>query len=732
MLQILFCVALFTGAALLFWIQLFVSKMLLPVLGGSAAVWNTCMVFFQVALLLGYLYAHAVDRKIQSRLKIFIHPLLLLIASAALPVSLRGIEPPVGGANPIPWLLSTLVIVVGAPFLVLAGTAPMLQSWFAQAKRKSSHDPYFLYAASNLGSLLALISYPFLVEPGLRLAQQSRFWTIGYFLFTGLVACCAIAVYAAARTKKAVLPIVMHDKSHLTVRSRLRWVVLAFVPSSLLLGVTTHLTTDVAAAPLFWVIPLVLYLLSFVLAFQRLIKIPEKMTAFLQALLLVCLAVIFLSGESDGIIPLFVLHLTAFFVTALLCHQELARLRPPVRHLTEFYLLISLGGALGGIFNALLAPVLFNDIVEYPLVLIAACMLRPGLLPRRDRLWPALGDVMLPAVLFLSLYLLDRYTDLDFKNLSDSGSLIGVILAALTAFSFRQRPLRFGLGIAALILAGFFIADTDDVLAHTRNFYGVLKVVAEDRAALHTLYNGTTMHGSQSQEPGLSLQPLSYYHPTGPLGQLFAAIGGTEQTRRVGMVGLGTGTIACYEKPDEHWTFFEINPADIAIARNPTLFTFLSACPAQPDIAIGDARLSLMKQPDNSFDMLIFDAFTSDAIPIHLMTREAVQLYLTKLRPNGLMVFHISNRYLDLGPVVGNIAASLNLTARNWNDDEDGDDSDDPKMAGKAASDWVIVARDKHALKAIAKDARWRFLPPSLSKNVWTDDYSNLIGAFAR
>lgn len=734
MLPILFGLTLFISAALLFWVQLFTAKMVLPVLGGSAAVWNTCMVFFQIALLLGYLYAHVSERFLPGRFKSFLHPVLLLIAGAVLPVSLHGIAPPEAGANPVPWLLTTLSLIVGAPFLILAGTAPLLQAFLARAGTRSSHDPYFLYAASNLGSLLALLSYPTLVEPHLPLVQQRSFWAIGYFLLIFLTALCAAAAYASARTTPAMRPAIVADDERRparpTVSMRLRWVLLAFAPSSLLLGVTTHLTTDVAAAPLFWVIPLVLYLLTFVLAFQRWFTILETATAFLQALLLVCLAVILLSGESNDILPLFGLHLAAFFMTALLCNQELVRLRPPPLQLTEFYLLISLGGALGGIFNALLAPVLFNDIIEYPLILVVACMLRPGPLPLPSRLWPALGDVVLPALMLAALVFLDRHTDVNFADLSDSSSLIAVILATLAAFGFRRRPIRFALGIGALITAGFLVSDSDDVLAHTRNFYGVLKVVADDTPPLHTLYNGTTLHGSQSQEPELRLQPLSYYHPEGPLGQLFARIGGSAQTSRVGVVGLGTGTIACYAKPGEHWSFFEINAADVAIARDRALFTFLSDCPAHPDIVLGDARLSLMKESDASFDMIILDAFTSDAIPIHLITSEAVQLYLAKLHDHGLIVFHISNRYLDLGPIVGNIAAALNLTARRWDDEQDGD-PDDPETAGKTASDWVIVARDDAALKAIAKDARWKVLPPSPGQGVWTDDYSNLLGALA-
>ena len=728
MLQILLSFSLLVSAALLFWVQLFTAKMVLPVLGGGAAVWTTCLVFFQIALLLGYLYAHATERWLHNRYKILLHPLLLLAAGVVLPVSLHGIALPPGGANPAPWLLETLLVVVGAPFVILAGTAPLLQAWYARSGARSSRDPYFLYAASNLGSLTALASYPTIVEPNLHLTSQSHAWAIGYFLLAGLISLCALAVYVPANGKSEPVGTATAQRETFATgaSTRIKWVFLAFAPSSLLLGVTTHLTTDVAAAPLFWVIPLFLYLLSFVLAFQRLVSISQTLTARLQATLLVALAFVLLSGSSNDVLPLFGLHLAAFFATALLCHQELARVRPAAGKLTEFFLLIALGGALGGIFNALVAPLLFTGILEYPLILVLACMLRSGPWPRLRALWSTLGDFALPAGVLVSLVLLDRFTDLNLQDLSDSGSLIVLVVAALAVFGFQRRPVRFGLGIAALIAAGFTISDTSDTLARVRNFYGVSKVIAEDEPPRHLLYNGTTLHGSQSQDPERRLEPLDYYHQDGPLGRLFAIVSGTSLTRRVGLVGLGTGAIGCYAEPGEHWTYFEINPANIAIARNPALFTFLRDCQAHPDVVLDDARLSIARQPDSSFDMIILDAFTSDAIPIHLITRDAVRLYLGKLRSGGLIVFHISNTYLDLGPVIANIAASLDLTARRWND------GDDDEKSVKSASDWVVVARDKGDLEAIDNDARWQILPPSPNKGIWTDDYSNLFGALVR
>lgn len=749
MMQTLFGATLFVGAALLFWVQLFTSKMLLPVLGGSAAVWNTCLVFFQLTLLLGYLYAHAAARWLTGRIGVLVHPMLLLAAASVLPVALPDLGDPPSDHNPVLWLLKTLLVSVGPPFAVLAGTAPMLQAWFAGIGDRSSRDPYFLYAASNLGSIIALVSYPTVIEPYLRLADQSWWWTAGYTLLIGLTAACAGAVRMRLRARNrwqtSDQPVPESSVVRIGWLLRARWVVLAFVPSSLLLGVTNYLTTDVAAAPLFWVVPLILYLSSFVLAFQRLVKLPESLTKRAQALLLVPLAVTLLTAAQVGApIPLFALHLAAFFITALLCHQEVARLRPPARHLTEFYLLISAGGALGGIFNALLAPIVFTGVVEYPLVLVLACMLRPGLLPRVGQRLAALTDIAFPALLLVVIIGLQRYTRLDFTDLGNTTRLVVVIFIALVVFSFQRRPVRFGLGVGALIAGGVIIADSDQVLMHVRNFYGVLRVTATESPPTHVLYHGTTAHGSQSLDPARRLQPLSYYHPDGPLGQLFEAVGGGGLTNHVAVVGLGAGTIACYAHPGEHWTYFEINPAVVAIARDAALFTFLRDCPAKPTIVLGDARLSMTAEGDATFDMIILDAFNSDAIPVHLMTRDAVQLYLTKLRPGGLLVFHVSNRYLELAPILGNISGSLGLTARRWSDENDSDNTgseeennsgnagSDEENAGtdqKDASEWVIVARRLEDLKAIAEDDRWEELTATPGQGVWTDDYSNVLGA---
>ncbi len=729
----LFSVTLVLGAALLFWIQLLVSKLLLPVLGGSPAVWNTCLVFFQMALLAGYLYAHATVRWWGGRLQPWLHPCLLLAAGLVLPVSLAGIGLPTDQANPLLWLLQALFLLIGAPFIVLAGTAPLLQTWFVRARTRWSADPYFLYAASNLGSMAALLSYPTVIEPALPLAAQSRWWAAGYGLLIGLTALCAVAARRFAGTAiDAVAEVAEVVPKWRLLGRRLHWILLAFTPSSLLLGVTTHLTTDVAAAPLFWVVPLVLYLLTYVIAFQQSVRVPAGLVRAIQPWLVLLLAVVLLRGWQDHPVRQFALHLTTFFVTALLCHLELARLRPAPARLTEYYLLIAFGGALGGMFNALLAPLLFDGVVEYPLALVLACLLRPGPWPRRGGgVMKAVNDLLLPLLLFGLLAVIGQVLELDFAA-ENKRMLVVVLVAALAVAAFQRRPLRFGLGVAALFSALALGTQSGDMLLRLRNFYGQLTVMAQEAPPTHVLLHGTTTHGMQSLDPAHRLDPLSYYHHEGPLGHLFADLEGRRPLQRVGVVGLGTGTVACYGRSDEHWTFFEINPAVVGIARDPRLFTFLRDCPARPEIVLGDARLSLARQADDSFDLIVLDAFNSDAIPVHLVTEEAVALYLTKLRRGGLLVFHISNRYLDLAPVLGNIAARRGLTARIYLDAADSDDTGDPRPDPKDASDWVVMGREATDLSPLAGTPKWTRLAGKARLGVWTDDYSNLLSVLLR
>lgn len=732
---VLFSLALFFSAALLFWVQLMVSKLLLPVLGGSAAVWNTNMVFFQTALLAGYLYSDLTTRWLRPRRQALLHLALLALAGLVLPVALRAGDLPPAEGNPIPWLLGTLALIVGPPFVAVAASAPMLQAWYARSGARDASDPYFLYAASNLGSLLSLLAYPTLLEPRLRLVEQSRWWTAGYVTLVVLTAAAAAWSLWGARPAPAAAPRPAPPAAEagtgITWALRLRWILLALVPSSLLLGVTNYLTTDIAAAPLFWVVPLALYLLSFVLAFQRTVPLSVAGIAAVQPFLLLPMAFLLLWGEQGDAALVFGIHLAAFFVTALLCHQELAAARPATRGLTEYYLLISVGGALGGVFNALVAPVVFDRVLEYPIALLLACLLRPGALPSRAGWVAALCDLLLPAVLLEALVALPVHLRVDFTGLSDNATIVVIAIAALAAYSFRQRPLRFALGVAAILVAGSLISGARAPVLQARNFYGVLTVRDADSPPVRVLYHGTTTHGEQSRDPERVLQPISYYHPTGPLGQIFAAVGGTAVTERVAAFGLGTGTLACYAHVGEDWTFYDINSAVVGISRDLGLFTFVADCPAKPRIVLGDARLSIAREPDRRYTMIILDAFNSDAIPIHLITREAVALYLTKLDRGGYLVFHISNRYLDLHPVLANIAADLDLALLSRSDDEK-IDGDEENTDEKDRSDWVVMARSADDLAPLAKIEDWTSLEPDPGIGVWSDDYANLLGALRK
>ena len=736
MTRVLFAVALLVGAGLLFLVELLTARLLLPLLGGSAAVWNTSLVFFQVALLAGYLYAHASARWLRGRFLPFLHPALLLVAAAILPVSVARLGAPSG--DPLIWELGALTIMIGPPFVVMAGTASLLQAWYARSGAADARDPYYLYAASNFGSLAALVAYPTLIEPNLTLRTQSAAWTVGYAVLVVITAVCALLAARFAAAPAAPTPEVQETPAAAPRPwlTRLRWLVLAFVPSSLLLGVTSHLTMNVAAAPLLWAVPLTLYLLSFVVAFQRLVPVPAAWTAGAQAALVVVLALTLLNGEAGPSLPLFGINLAAFFATALLCHQEAARLRPEAARLTEFYLVIAAGGALGGMFNALIAPIAFDRVVEYPLMIVAAALLRPGPLPGRKHGLAAALDLAVPAALLLALLALILAGGLDFSDFNGDAQIF-ILLAGLIVFTMHRRPVRFALALAALILAGSWPSgwDARHEIARSRNFYGILRVVDRADPARRVLINGTIDHGTQSLDPARRLQPLSYYHPNGPLGQLFARIGGGPDTQSVALVGLGTGTIACYAHAGERWTYFEINPAVVRIASNPKLFTFLRDCPGHPGIVMGDARLSIARLPDHSLTLIVLDAFSSDAIPTHLMTREAMQLYLQKLTPGGLVVFHLSSQFLDLAPVVGAVARSMGLEARLFSDPHATDDAGANATTGtdyQDASDWAVVARTPADLEPVAGDDRWRPIRAAPGVRVWTDDYSDVFDAFLR
>lgn len=710
------------GAALLFWVQPLVAKLLLPLLGGSPAVWNTCMVFFQVTLLAGYLYAHAGAQWLGVRAQAMLHAGLLALAAVSLPVALSpGLQPPTENWRLIPWLFGVLAATIGVPFVVVAGTAPMVQRWFASSGHPRASDPYFLYAASNIGSFAALLGFPLLLEPTLTLGQQGWAWSAGYACLAVLIFACAAMAPAGVRT--AASPSAKAPAT--TLRQRLWWIALAFVPSSLLLGLTTHVTTDMAAVPLFWVVPLALYLLTFVVAFAQNGRPLVRWATAAQPWPLVIVALAPLSYYLDDWRVLLPLHLVAFTFAALMCHGRLAAMRPPASRLTEFYLWIALGGALGGMFNALAAPLLFPNVEEYPLMLAAACLFRPGLWPNGRAKLSAIADFLIPAAVVAAFYWPEKLfavAGLDWNDLSEAWGFALIAVLAFALWPGRGRPLRLALAVGGLLFADM-IDTSRDVVFRERTFFGTLKVEDDTAKGIRYLKHGTTLHGAQYMAPDQRLRLVGYYHPQGPVGQVLRLIGGSARTAEVAIVGLGSGTLACYGHPGEHWRFYEIDPAVERIARNDRFFTYLANCPA--DVVLGDARLSLAREPDHRFGVIVLDAFTSDAIPIHLLTREALALDLEKLAPDGLLLIHISNRYFDLTGPLARAAASLGVTAVHRDDDDEVEKGD-----WKSASHWVVFARTPEALGFLQGDPQWQALPPSPGRP-WSDDFSNVIEALS-
>jgi len=743
----LFSLTLFVSAGLLFLVELMIAKMILPLLGGTPAVWNTCMMFFQAVLLAGYGYAHISGTRAGIARQITVHLAILATACVVLPIAIPRQWAPSPEGSPIGEMLVLLLISVGPPFFVLSATAPLLQRWFARTGHRSAGDPYFLYSASNLGSMLALIGYPVWMEPHFRLAEQSRAWTIGYFVLLLLTLLCAGALWRC----RAACPSegrpdgegeagVCAAVSPLTRRERGRWILLAFVPSSLMLGVTSSLSTDVAAIPLFWVIPLALYLLSFIIVFARVPALVHRIAILLLPLSMLAL---FLADFSDTDMPkwtVFGVHLANFFLVCMVCHGEIARTRPSAAHLTEFYLWISVGGVLGGIFNSLIAPVAFTTLFEYPLVLILGALLLPvgrganvpGLRPWRS----ALLYVGAPLALVPLTHFLTRdssmagalYIDLPGLHITWSAfrAFVGYGVPALFCYGlvFLRKPLLFGIGFAALFMTVAVSKDLNqDIVHRERSFFGVLKVTRASDGTFMNLSHGTTLHGKQWLNPYHRSEPVSYYHRGGPAGQVFSEFEGGKKKRRIAVTGLGTGSLAAYAGAGQEIDFYEIDPAIKRISTNPAYFTFLSHCRARWRVILGDARLTMEKAPPNHYGIIILDAFSSDSIPVHLLTREAVNLYLSKLEHDGVLLIHITNRYVNLAPMLAKMADENGFACRLRDDESDYE-------SAKDGSTWVLLARSESDLGALSESDDWQKIEPQKTVDVWTDDFSNILSVF--
>jgi hypothetical protein len=717
-----FSTTMLISAALLFMVQPMFTKMLLPLLGGTPAVWNTSMLFFQTALLAGYAYAHYSIKRLGVRRQVVLHLALVGASLAFLPVAVPGGWQP-RGENPAIWLLALLTVVIGLPFFVVSTTSPTLQRWFATLGHRSAGDPYFLYAASNVGSLVALLSYPILAEPMLRLTDQAVLWSAGYAAFALLTLGAAIITWrSSSRSGPAKAEVAETAVGRLAPTRRLRWVALAFVPSSLMLGVTTYFTTDIAPIPLLWVIPLSLYLATFILVFSKRTEHIHRVAIRASPFAVVVLALTMVLNASEPLWLIIGLHLAAFFLIALACHGRVAADRPGASHLTSFYLSLAIGGALGGLFNAIVAPVVFDSLVEYPIVLVCASLLVSRSTQTSAR-W-AIRDMMAP-LLVVAVGLLAPVAERigwPGAQWANAGRIL-LAVAALICFAAGSRPLRFALCVSALFLANAVpVLGSGTILFSDRSFFGVSSVGYDAGERRHVFNHGSTLHGFQSMDADQRLQPASYYDESGPLGAVFAP--GPAAGADVAVIGLGTGTMACYAKSGQSWTFYELDPTVVRVARDERLFTYLRDCPGSYDVVVGDGRLNLQLASPGRFALITIDAFSSDAIPMHLLTTEAMDVYKDKLASDGVLLFHISNRYLDLRGVLSRLASESGLVAYVGKDTEL-DDND--RSQYRSPSVWVAMAQRDAILDGLGTDSLWAPLRPIENAPLWTDDYSNIL-----
>ncbi len=822
-----FSLTLFASATLLFLVQPMIGKMILPRLGGTPAVWNTCMVFFQGVLLIGYGYTHFVSTYLGRRQQLVLQIALLIFPFLVLPYSLGNWAPPTE-ENPIFNVFWLLLGMVGLPFFVVSTSAPLLQKWFATTGHPASKDPYFLYGASNFGSLLALMAYPSVVEPSLPVDGQSQMWTYGYAVLAIFVAGCALLVarspemnyepapeptpapapapevasaegkprrFRLQETGGGTLPTQPKPASAfepddlITWPRRLRWIGLAAAPSSLMLGTTTFLTTDIAAIPSFWVLPLGLYLITFILAFARWpvvwTRTPHTVVLYLQPCFLLLLLVKMLTLVAVPTVVEFSLHISSFFLTTLMCHGELAKDRPSAKKLTEFYLWLSVGGVVGGLFNALIAPMFFYvGIIEYPIAMAFACLLRPNMteadmndstsvkpmipgdsMASRATSLGYVLDVAAPILFGIAAYCLTFWGEN--KWLLERRYNITFLLIAVLAMSLR--PLRFGLSVAAVIFAVMvYDRGFENLIFEGRGFFGPVRVReyhADEGRIYRTLIHGGINHGQQIYEPASERRsPITYFHPTNGIGEVFEFLGKSDfrlPTSIVGLgpdpwsqlvnlhsepayavLGLGTGTLAVHAKAYQHVDFYEIDPMVKRLswpdkASDPPVFTFVHDARlrhANIDIILGDGRLKIQEAPDKFYHIISLDAFSSDAIPVHLLTAEAVDLYLSKLTEGGILVFNATNRYVEIQPVLAAIALDRNLECLTC------PDYGDAKIPEKYGADWVVLRRKtpngftnggpplRERLDKGREPGkrRWEDVQP-LEGRIWTDSYSNLL-----
>ncbi|WP_207384155.1 fused MFS/spermidine synthase [Legionella nagasakiensis] len=693
----LFPLSLFLSASLLFVIQPMVAKVLLPVYGGTPAVWTVCMLFFQLLLLLAYAYAWFLSRLKGTSWR-FVHLTVCLLSLIFLPLL---VVPPTDGGMPEMAILKTLLLQLGVPLLVIGASAPLLQYAFSQTKQNTGRDPYYLYVASNAGSLLALLSYPWLIERFSRVGEQFYGWNILYFVYLFLMTGLLLIPHYQSLT------LTLDTLAKITWRKKAHWLFLSFVPCSLMLGVTFYITTDIAATPLFWVLPLALYLFSFVLTFARkpLISHDWVVKHILYFLIFPMLAFI-VGVQHISVGQLIIAHLTGFFMLALFCHGELARLRPPAFQLTTFYFCLALGGVLAGLFNGLLAPQLFADSYEYPLVILLALLCIP--IHRTKRRWPSAMVVLL--MLLINSYIPEK-SIFGWIKIYHTAEILALIIILLT---YRAK---WDLFFSMLILFVFIFIPafkSTEILSQQRNFYGIKQVFSH--AGAHVLMSQSTIHGFQVYDNQPNAGTRAYYGAIFPVVQRMQA---ASPSLNAMIIGLGTGIMTCQFRKQDKVTMVEIDKQVIDIAKNPNFFTYLRDCLPQVSLIQADGRIAAAQAKDASYELLVIDAFNSDSIPVHLLTREAFAIYQKKIKDDGVILINISNRHLNLLPVLIAVGQAFDMVVLHKQQ------AGNPHL-GQLASEWVLLTQNETLANQLMGTDKWRFMAGA-KRVLWTDDYTNIV-----
>jgi hypothetical protein len=710
---VLFTLTIFTSALLLFFVQPLFTRLVLPQIGGAAAVWTTAMLFFQTVLIGGYVYAHLLTRHLSVRNQIITHLTLLCLAMLFLPLAVPESWSYDANRPVVTQTLWLYALGVGLPFGVLSANAPLIQSWYRRSGGPNADDPYFLYSASNLGSLVALLAFPLVAEPLVGISAIAIGWSVGFVALGGLLLMAGLAARGPLVQDVVVANHAAASRPSLRVLGI--WAFLAFIPSSLMLGVTSKISMDIGSFPLVWVLPLALYLLTFVVVFSAKARLTGGWLGLGFPVALALL--VFLTFKPSGSWTSFTLLLASFFYVSLFAHRLLFEARPDARYLTVFYITMSVGGALGGIFNSIVAPLAFNRLDELVITIALSSVLflsGRGLKSPRD---VALGVL---AVVPVMLPLVDVIPAFATGSVVMRTGLASLILLGAT-MAFRHRPLA-ATTVVVLMLGLWTMVSRQDVVLEARSFFG--PHIVKDTAGKRIYSNGTTVHGAEFlADFGGRPRPLSYYHRDGAMAEVLASDRG-KAAKTIGIVGLGVGSLACYGQPGQDWHFYEIDKKVVDIALDPTLFTFMSECGKEAEIHLGDARIVLERQTDIRYDILIIDAYSSDAVPVHLATQEALALYRDRLAPGGLLLFHISNRFYDLSQPLAAATDALGMQSRIK--------QHTPDAAGVADGDVVstvmIMAEDAAALGAIATDATWSSLDQADSQP-WTDDHSDLLSA---